>query len=467
MLVAISTIAALSVIGGALALSLTSRSQISGRSASWHEAGAAAESGVDMAVAEIRRVMPEIVATPASPWTGWTSSTGALPIVGQFPAGVLTLAPPSLVHAGERNTITSALVTVDVPGGLTAGGNRWLRVRAVGTAPLAGRRQPTLSKLDVSLRHLAITRERADIVGRGSRAVSSPEVSRAVEVIVRPVLPFEQAMVSAGTFTGADSASFIDSFDSSDSGKSTLGLYDSNKRQKRGSAYTLGTTLGYVGKVFGDAGTNGGTLVKTAAISGQVDNSFYQAPVPIAVPSWASTATVITKTGNGTINLSAGLSANAPARYKMSSTSGRLDISGDPLLRPTYIEIYATGDITGKISVDPGVRVSIYAAGNVQYDADDIDNRTYRARGLQIYGVQPAAGVTPAINLTLGRDLYAAVYAPGHSLQINGPGDIIGSIFAKSINIAGTMRLHYDESLAVSTGPVIDYRVASWIEDVR
>jgi hypothetical protein len=465
LLVAIGTIAALSVIGGTLALSLTSRSQLSSRSASWHEAGAAAESGIDMAVAEIRRVMPGVTASPSKPWAGWTNPTKLLPSVGQLPTSVLTLVPPSLVHAGEGNTITSALVTVEAPSALTFPVG-WLRVRAVGTAPLTGRRQAPLSKLDTPLRHFAFTRERADIVGRANRPVSAPEVSRAIEVIVRPVLPFEQAMVSAGAINGADAASIIDSFDSTDAKKSTLGLYDSNKRQKHGSVYTLGTTLDFKGTIKGDAGTNGGSLTKTASIGGSVNNSFYLAPVAFAVPAWASTALNVTKSANATVNLSAALSALTPARYQLTGTSGKLSISGDST-RTTYVEIYASGDLSGRLSIDPGVQVAIYAAGNVQYAADDIDNRNNRAASLQIYGLQPATGVTQTISFTLGRDLYATVYAPAHALKISGDGELIGSIVAKSVDIGGTMQLHYDESLATQAGPVIDYRVASWIEDVR
>jgi hypothetical protein len=472
LLVAISTIAALSVIGGTLALSLTSRSQISGRSASWHEAGVAAESGVDMAVGEIRRVMPGT--TPSSilnPWAGWTTSpvTNALPAVGQLPADVLTFVAPSLVHGGEGSTITSAVVTVEAPSLLAfpvGSSNRWLRVRAVGTAPLTGRRQAPLSKLDTALRHLALTRERADIVGRGSRAVSAPEVSRAIEVIVRPVHPFEQAMVSAGALTGTDSASIIDSFDSTDTTKSTLGMYDSNKQQQHGSAFTLGTVLGFAGKIMGDAGTNGGALTKTASISGIVNNSFYQAPVSIATPAWASTAADVTKSVSATVNLSAGLSSSAPARYRLNGTSGKVNISGLSTQK-TYLELYVTGDLSGKLFIEPGVQVAIYAAGKIQYAAGDIDNGNNRAASLQIYGIQPAAGVTPNIDLTLGKDLYASIYAPGHALKISANGHLIGSMLAKSIEIAGTMQFHYDESLATQAGPVIDYKVASWIEDVR
>jgi hypothetical protein len=131
------------------------------------------------------------------------------------------------------------------------------------------------------------------------------------------------------------------------------------------------------------------------------------------------------------------------------------------------LELYVSGDISGRLVIDSGVNVAIYAAGKVQYFADNIDNRNNRAASLQIYGVQPAAGVTPTIELTLGKDLYASVYAPGHAVKIFGIGDMFGSVLAKSIDITGVMQFHYDESLATQAGPVIDYRVASWIEDVR
>jgi hypothetical protein len=174
----------------------------------------------------------------------------------------------------------------------------------------------------------------------------------------------------------------------------------------------------------------------------------------------------VTKSASATVNVSAGLSALAPARYQLTGTSGKLNISGDST-RPTYAEIYVTGNISGRLSIDPGVQATLYVAGNVQYNADDIDNRNNRASSLQVYGVQSAAGAAPSINLTLGKDLYASVCAPGHSMQISGSGQWIGSALAKSIAITGALQLHYDEALATQAGPVIDYKVASWIEDVR
>ncbi len=471
LLVALSTIAALSVIAGGLALSLTRRTQTAARAASWHEALVAAESSTDLAVAEIRRVLPATIGAPSSAWSGWTSSTGVLPVAKQIPTGlVLSCAPPPLVHGGEGNTTTTALVTVEAPVGFVyplGSSYSWLRVRGVGTATLPGHRQAALTKFDTALRHYAFARERSDIVGRPNRAVATPEVSRAVEVIVRPVLPFEQALLSVGAFSGTNTSSFVDSFDSTNLTKSTSGLYDSNKQQKNGSAYTLGTSFTFAGKIYGDAGTSGGTLTKTASISGNVNNSFYQAPVPIATPPWGATAsTTNSHSSNATSNLTAGLSASSPARYQIGSTSGKLNISGDPLL-PTYIEIYVTGDLSGKLSIPAGVQVSIYAAGSVQLDAADIDNRNNRASSLQIYGIQPAAGASPSVSFNLGKDLYASVYAPGHALHVTGSGQVIGALVAKSVDISAAMQLHYDEVLARGVGPVIDYKAASWIEDVR
>jgi hypothetical protein len=64
-------------------------------------------------------------------------------------------------------------------------------------------------------------------------------------------------------------------------------------------------------------------------------------------------------------------------------------------------------------------------------------------------------------------NVYATIYAPGHAVSLNGTGDFMGSIVARSFNSSGGLKLHYDESLSYSTGMVIDYEVASWIEDVR
>lgn len=459
LLVALTSTAALSVVAGYFILNITGRSQTGFRSASWHEAAMAAESAADVAVAEIRRVLPEINPLPNDRWSGWTTSAASLPTSRLIPTGVtLTLPLPALVHGGEGNTLQTATVTLEAPAGLVdAGGNQWFRLQTKGTALVPGKRHAAMSRLDNRLRRLALVRD-----GSTGTIVARPRVSRSFEVIVRPVLPFQTGVITEGSIDAPHRHAVVDSFDSDDPRKSSGGEYDSRKRQAGASIFSNGPDFTFGGEIHGNAGTNGGALEKTSDITGTVTNGFYQSLPAIQPPAWERIIE-----NPSTVTSSATLTAGPPAnprRYKLQEVSGDLTISRGSQSPGATVEIWVTGDITGTIRVDPGVTAVIYVAGNVRMDARDIDNSSHRAADLQIYGIQPPTGQSRSIEIDLGRDVQAAVYAPGHSIRLNGHGDWMGSIAGKSLRASGKARFHYDEALTHRAGVVIDYKVASCIE---
>jgi len=74
LLCAVCTIFVVSLIAANVLLNCTARyNQASNQVRSWNEALYAAESGGDMAFAEIRKTLPGSSPSP-SPWTGWTNS---------------------------------------------------------------------------------------------------------------------------------------------------------------------------------------------------------------------------------------------------------------------------------------------------------------------------------------------------------------------------------------------------------
>jgi len=60
----------------------------------------------------------------------------------------------------------------------------------------------------------------------------------------------------------------------------------------------------------------------------------------------------------------------------------------------------------------------------------------------------------------------ATFYAPSADFTMNGNPDVTGAIVAKSFHGNGNTSWHYDRTLNF-LGDVTDYRIASYIEDIR
>jgi hypothetical protein len=58
------------------------------------------------------------------------------------------------------------------------------------------------------------------------------------------------------------------------------------------------------------------------------------------------------------------------------------------------------------------------------------------------------------------------IYAPTHDVTFNGAPDFFGTVTAKTFYANGNITWHYDRALN-DTGEVLDYKIASYIEDTR
>jgi hypothetical protein len=216
-----------------------------------------------------------------------------------------------------------------------------------------------------------------------------------------------------------------------------------------------------------------------------VKKNFYQPLPPITAPQWSTFTTVAS---DARVELTGG-PVSAPARYRLTELSGALVIAGGT--QATAVEIWVPGNMVGSIRLGPNVQAKIYVGGNVTLRDTQVvtggnngngvgggnatrntethaalENQTRRATNLQIYGIEPPTGQTRSMEIPLGRDLHAAVYAPGHDMTMTGSGHVMGSFAVKSLTATGSAKLHFDQALAGSGSPVIDYKVASWVEDI-
>ncbi|MDQ6940268.1 MAG: hypothetical protein M3119_08950 [Verrucomicrobiota bacterium] len=435
------------------------------QTAVWQESLLAAESGIDLAVVELRK---SLYPAPNNAWNGWNTVNGT--------SYGLTTIP----NAGLASTPMTIEVNVDSPAQLVDPATSWqyYRIRATGTMPLMGPARASDNKQDTRLRKYSLRWDRFTNGILNSQAVSSPRVSRRIEAIVRPVGSFDQAIMSVGALNLTDANIIIDSYDSRDTTKSTNGLYDVAKRQEHGNIATDGTILNAgSAHVYGDVATNAGTASGIGNITGTERDDFYQEAIPVAAPSWPSiNPTPMVVSGN--TNLAANAVNGSPAsRYVLSaiSLSGNqtLNLTGNPQGAPTYIEIYVTGDVnaTGnsQIVLQPGVKAKIYFAGNVKIAGNGVMNINNQPGDLYMYGITPPTGSSRSFDLGGNGELSAAVYAPDYDVSIHNSGvkgTVDGSFVGKTVQMDGITDLHYDEALG-SGGIVNNYKIVSWFEDTR
>ena len=515
-----------SLIGANVLSNSTTRLNVSSNQVrGWKEALEAAEAGGEMAFAELRKQLSTDATVRASQWSGWTTS------------GTTHTSPQTTF--GASGLITQTKVETfyfDASGVFHAGASpdpdqsNWYRVRSKGTAPLPNLKRTGMDDALIAdgQKHFAAlgSTQMKDIVARGKgdsllRKIDfkydhfvstygpngdglnkalvvplvAPSISRRIEQIVTPVTPFfDAAIKAAGSFYGLGSAAYIDSYDSRN------GPYNPSVKTNPSSPYYKDSRHGNVeigsatatvkGTIYGDVATNGGTIVNSQYITGTVDNNVpftlpdyhmpdtsgwvYQAPgtgagkLPNAVTS-----------SNQTLTPSTAGSSSSPNYYVISTLSGRLTVNQVPG-QETYVAIRVNaGDITGGITVNPGVHLRIYFDYNIDTKNSDLANNNPTstnplAADLQFYGISPprdANGVpvrTQSINLNSGQPgtLAATFYAPSADVIENGNPDFIGTVVCKSFYSNGNISWHYDRALN-SEGEVLDFRIASYVEDTR
>jgi hypothetical protein len=485
------TILIISLIGANVLRNCTTRFNVSsGQVRSWKESLFAAEAGGDIAYAEIRKS----VFDPTHAFAGWTN-TGAKHVspVTTFGANNLT-----------TSTVVDSFYT-------DPSGNPWYRARTRGTATIRGLRQTgmddrmgvgtrgdsLLRKIDFNSDHFVATYgPNGDGVGKAVVPVSQPQITRRIEQVSAPITPFEAAIKAAGTFYGLGSAAFVDSF------RSSVGPYDPNVKNNpsdpryvdaRSGTVEINTALATVqGSIFGNLYTNGGMVTKkTASVSGVIDNNVPFSISPLEMPgttNWNYVSSPSAVTGNTSIDppivngVPRAGTPGSPNFYLISYfvNNGNLVvnpavINGSP--QDTYVTLSVIGDIGNSTSSQPtitvpaNVHLKIYFTGSFQTKAENIINTSGYAGNLQFYAISPTdPSVQQTINLNSGggsnAGFSAVFYAPSANFTINGAPDITGAIVCKNFYANGNVHWHYDRRLDTE-GVAVDYRIVSYVEDIR
>lgn len=463
---ALCTIFIISLIGANVLHNCTTRFNVaSSQVRSWKESLFAAEAGGDIAYAEVRKT----VLDPTHAFTDWTNN------------GVQHASP--VTTFGGNNLVTSTVVDLFYYDPIT--GNPWYRARSKGTAPVNGLRRTgmddrmgagtrgdsLLRKIDFKTDHfLATYGPNGDGVGQALVAVPNPQITRRIEQILAPVTPFEAAIKCTGSFYGLGSAAQVDSYNSKN------GPYyfcannpaDPHFADSRSGSVLIGTPVAEVnGMLYGNLSTNGGTIRPSQYITGVIDNNVpftvppYKMPTdmppPQASPTSVSTTISITPPVAGT--------PAVPTYYLLSELSGKLTIY--PVgTEETYVAIHVTNDMTAHINVKPKVHLKIFVDGNIDVKGRDIDNESGLAANLQYYCISPPNGGSQFIHIAPPGNFAATFYAPGADVVLNGNPDLTGAIVCKTFYGNGNTSWHYDRALD-NEGDAVDYRIASYVEDIR
>ncbi|MEO5754903.1 MAG: hypothetical protein ABIR38_09370, partial [Chthoniobacterales bacterium] len=406
---------------------------------------------------------------PNGAWSGWDNTPGT---------GVIGHGLTTVPTEGLAATPMSIEVAVDAPTQLVDPANGWqyYRIRTLGSVPLPGTPRVGFNKADNRLRKLTLRTQRS-VDNLFASETTDPHAARRIEAIVKPLSSFSMAILAVESLDFNNRNIVIDSYDSRDDTKSTNGLYDDRKRQENGNIATNGNLLEAGGAyVYGSVSTNNGTATGVQNVTGETRTDFYQDSIPIASPVWSSiNPTPSTVTSTTTINASP-TNGSAASRYLLSNitlNNNTLTIAGAADGSTTYIEIHVTGDIkvagSGSITLAPGVKATIYFDQNVNIQGNGVVSPNNQPGNCLLYGVQPPTGQTPSVVLGGNGTITAAVYAPGHTVEVKGggtDGHVFGSVVGKTVNMNGVTNLHYDEALS-SGGLINNYQIVSWVEDTR
>jgi hypothetical protein len=487
-LVVLSFITTISVIFGAiLSRSMDNRRNVS-QISTWQEALLAAESGGEMALAELRRTLFE-----SSAFVGWqkispegvlqdTVGTGAgkAMIDHLLKGGGLRYAAPSITHGGEGCNEMGIVVTIDAPPQLIDPSKRqWFRVRSTGTTYLPGAIALAGDRRDHQLRKLSMVWD-----PKTKSAVTRPQTSRTIELVIKPI-GLEPAIFSRLPIDMNNANIVVDSYDSRDSTQSTNGLYDPAKRTAEGDVATNSTLIDAGNAfIYGDAFTNGGTVENGANVQGEIDNEYELEVDSILKPTWpqlpASGGYAISSMGGGSTVF--GGTEATPKRYKLMG-NGSLNITGGDIIfepdpveklagRESFAEVWVPGDMktagTAGIIVKPGMNVKIYVEGSIYIGGNGNWNANSQPQRLQVFGVKyTGTGQPPAVTIAGNGIIVAAIYTPDHPVEFKATGSggqMWGCIFGQSIIMGGSTHIHYDRALADVT-KITDFRTKHWYED--
>jgi hypothetical protein len=309
------------------------------------------------------------------------------------------------------------------------------------------------------------------IQGSGTATQSQgPATSRAVQIWLKKRGSFPYALAAKEQIT-MNGGAYVDSFDSSDSAKSTGSTYDPAKQQANAIVASMSTSPALqLTTVYGTASTTASGGLSLSGSIGPTLDPLLRATTVVG----AETQGWVTHDLNLTIpdvTLPSGLNN---AYHLGTITSAQTISSGDwqadsvdcknSILITGHVRLYVRGDFTttgqGYLQISPGASLEVYIGGNVKLAGGGVINGSGLAANNQWYGLTSSTDWKVAG----GGQWLGTVYAPEASVKFTGNSDSFGAFVANDLTINGGAGFHYDEALKNLSGGNQRYSVVTWQE---
>ena len=122
-------------------------------------------------------------------------------------------------------------------------------------------------------------------------------------------------------------------------------------------------------------------------------------------------------------------------------------------------DVYAKHGGGNRILIEKGGKLTIYMGGNRFQPGDDIINVSGNPLSFTYYGLPS----NTSVELTGNGSFCGTLYAPSAHLKMTGSGHFFGASVSKTVTMTGNYQLHYDEALS-TLGPIRGYVATSWRE---
>lgn len=258
----------------------------------------------------------------------------------------------------------------------------------------------------------------------------------------------------------------VDSYDSRDPLKSTLGQYDVLKAQANGDVACTDGLINAVnvgnaniwGRVItgpkgtvavGPNGAVGSSLWQLGGNSG-IEPGYWLTDMNMNFPPVkAPYASASSPGSQGTWNY-----VLDNGSYMLSSLSGKVMVKGKATLYVT-----GTADIT-TLQIQNNCQLSLYVAGNrLSFSTINNQNSTINATNLMVFGLPTCK----QLDISQNTDLTAVIYMPSAKFKFNGGIEVSGCVVAAAGELTGHSKFHYDEALTPKGQPR-GFLVSSWNE---
>ncbi|MBI5768027.1 MAG: hypothetical protein HZA93_09540 [Verrucomicrobia bacterium] len=304
-------------------------------------------------------------------------------------------------------------------------------------------------------------------------------VTKLVEVTLRRRSYFANGLVAKDRIVFSGSTASVDSWSSDpDHDISTAAIpYSTAVRNDRGSVASNAVGGGAVSvnqaDIWGTVATGGTApaIGHTGSIRGADTPPAVRVDPRRVATDFNADFPLVAAPGTGTTLTSVGATlgtANATTRWRANhltlSGTQSLTILGQVSLVLTAGSGAPAIDVTGSATIDipRGSSLALWVEGNVRIAGNGLGNANVQPVTCQIWGVNTTQ-VGQSFHLAGNGALKCVLYAPFGDVTINGNGDVMGSVVARTITLTGNAAFHYDEALR-DHGTDTPFNISKWRE---